>query len=109
MLREKVKFEVRDRHGRRVRLRESVYDQHLPDRPEMARYLEEAERTVREPHYELQDGGSVCYLRHGYGQRGTLYLRVPVYYKGDRGEVATFHLTARKGRGEETWKMTGAP
>lgn len=46
---EKITFEVRDRLGRTVRLRESVYERHLPTHREMADYLEEAKQTLLVP------------------------------------------------------------
>jgi len=108
---EKITFEVRDRLGRTVRLRESVYERHLPTHREMADYLEEAKQTIIDPDYELEDGEN-CYgyyrMGLGKGRYEKCFIAVPVYYRrtlwGDEGEVATFHLTRRLGRGKITWK-----
>lgn len=53
MNREQIKFEVRDRQGRVVRLREAVYHRHLPEHPEMGDYIEEAKLTISDPDCEL--------------------------------------------------------
>ena len=107
-------FEVRDRQGRVVRLRRAVYERHLPQRPEMAAYVEEARLTIASPDWELvdEDTGSNCrvYYRLGLGRDKfeKCFLKVPVYYRktlwGEEGEVATFHLTRQLGRGRVTWK-----
>ncbi len=89
-----------------VVLREKVYQNHLPLRPEMADYLKEAEETIRDPDLELDDAGGVVYVRWGLGREDfdKCFLRVPTYNRGDHLEVATFFLTGRVGRGRITWK-----
>lgn len=103
-------FEVRDRKGRPVQLRADVYERHLPKHPEMADYLEEAKETIADPDLELEDDGSTVYYRMGLGRDEfeKCFVKVPVRYKrtlwGEVGEVATFHLTRRLGRGKIMWR-----
>jgi hypothetical protein len=112
---EEIRFEVRDRLGRLVRLREEVYQRHLPEHPEMSEYVEEAKQTIAGPDFELADedesGNCYKYYRMGLGRDKfqKCFLMVPVYYRetlfwGEVGEVATFHFTRRVGRGNLTWK-----
>ena len=80
----------------------------------MADYIEEAKQTIADPDHELSDdeadGNCIVYYRWGLG-RGKFekcFIKVPVYYErtllwGRVGEVATFHLTRRLGRGKITW------
>ena len=102
----RVKFEVEDRAGRKVRLREDVYERHLEKHPEMADYLEEAQTAIRDPEWELDDAGTTCYVRLGLGKGKfeKLFLKIPVYYAGGVGEVATFYFTPGVGRGDVVWK-----
>ena len=111
---EAVVFEVKDRRGRLVRLRETVYLRHLPTHPEMADYLEEAKRTIADPDYELKDdeaeGECIIYYRLGLGREvfEKCFVTVPVHYAktllwGEVGEVATFYLPRKLGRGKVSW------
>ena len=97
-----------------VRLRKSVYEKHLPKRPEMADYIEEAKQTIADPDHELVDDEaeekSTIFHRLGLGRDAfeKCFIMVPVHYQktllwGEVGEVATFHLTRRIGRGRLTW------
>ena len=56
MQEDEVVFEVQDRNGRSVRLRRLVYERHLPDRPEMADYAQEAAETVADPDWRARVG-----------------------------------------------------
>lgn len=107
-------FQVKDRHGRLVRLRASVYYGHLPNRPEMAEYIQEAAQTVADPDHELEDdeaeGICIVYYRLGLGRDkfAKCFIAVPVYYSrtllwGEVGEVATFYLPRKLGRGKLVW------
>jgi len=101
-----------DRFGRAVRYRRTVYERHLPDRPEMADYLEEAANTINDPDLEYQEEpdngefGIRVYYKDGLGrgQFEKCLLKVPVHYDHIGGEVATFHFTRRVGRGEIIWQ-----
>ena len=107
---QELAFKVSDRLGREVQLRSEVYERHLPTHPEIADYLAEAAKTIADPDYELEDDdGSIVYYRKGLG-RGKFkgcFIKVPVHYRktfwGEAGEVATFHLTGRLGRGRVIW------
>lgn len=111
---EEIKFEVQDRLGRLVRLREAVYQRHLPQHPEMTGYVEGAKLTIAEPDFELidEDSSTNCYQYYrkglGRGKFKGCFIKVPVYYQktlwGEVGEVATFHFARRLGRGKITWQ-----
>lgn len=110
----KYVFEVKHRYGQTVRLRTVVYERHRSEHPEMTEYIEEAEVTVTDPDVELLDeeAGGNChvYYRLGLGRDEfeKCFVKVPVYYDEvsgvQEGEVATFHLTRRLGRGRRIWQ-----
>lgn len=102
-----TKFETNDRQGRGVRLRESVFDNHYPDRLEMADYLKEAQRTIEDPDIELEgdDGAYIyCSFGHGRGKHEKCFLKVYVYFRQGLGEVATYYLPTRVGPERVRWK-----
>lgn len=103
---EEFKFEVKDRHGRPVRLRVSVYDKHIVKHPEMADYLDEIQDAIRDPDWELDDEGTTVFVSLGLGRDEfeKLFISIPVYYAGGRGEVATFHFKKGVGRGDIVWR-----
>lgn len=108
MSQERLKFETEDRLGRTVRLRESVYERHLPDRLEMADYLEDARRTIEDPDIELEDEDEGCYIycRFGLGRDRweKCFVKVFVYFNAQNvGEVATFFLPSRVGPEKVVW------
>ncbi len=91
-------------------MRTEVYERHLPKHPEMAEYLEEAAEAVVDPDVVLEeDDGSLVSYRMGLGRDKfeKCFVVVPVHYSktfwGEIGEVATFHLARRLGRGKLTW------
>ena len=111
MEQEEYLFEVRDRRGRVVRWKTSVFERHLPARPEMADYVEEIKATVADPDKEVLDGDAFVYYRMGLGRDKfkRCYIKVPIYYQGpfgtEVGSIATAHFTTRiGGRGRILWE-----
>lgn len=108
---EEYLFEVLDRRGRIVRYKTSVFERHLPERPEMAGYIAEIRETVADPDKEVYDGDAIVYYRMGLGRDKfqRCYIKVPVYYQGvfgaEEGSIATAHFTTRiGGRGRIVWE-----
>lgn len=93
--------------GRRVRLTQRTYDNHVPKHPEVAEYLEEAQQVIADPDgvIELTSNARLLYA-YGLGRDRykNCYLGVVVYYRrqgdSETGVVATyyFHRTLPKGR-----------
>lgn len=103
-------FEAKDRDGVVVRMSRETYERHLPTRPEMADYIEEARITVEDPHLIIldEDGCHHHYrLGLGRGKFKKCYVHVLVYYRRRRGRrvglVASYWLCRDLIEGETVW------
>lgn len=103
-------FETKDRNGVTVRMSKDTYERHLPARPEIAHYIEEAQITIQDPELIIRDDDD-CYhhYRLGLGREKfkKCYVRVLVRYRRRKsrkeGIVATFWLSRSVGEGEIVW------
>jgi len=113
MKKQETVFETVDRYGRSVRFRKVVYEKHLPERPEMADYIQEAACTVSDLDSEYREEDDAdelsirIYYRMGMGndRYDKCLLKIPVYYdRANEGEVATFYFTRRVTGGTLIWR-----
>lgn len=89
-------FEIKDWHGRIVRLTRRTFEVHEKRHQEFAKYIEAAKQTIQDPDLVAEaDNGAVSLFRFGLGNKPfeNLYLVVVVYYKGAEGKEATHHFT----------------
>lgn len=87
-----------------------TYESHLPTRPEMADYTEEAKLTIEDPDVIMRDkDGCHHHYKLGLGREKfkNCYVRVLVHYRRrwgrKEGIVASYWLCRRIGKGELIW------
>ena len=104
-------FEVADKDGTTVRLREDRWDLHIVEKhSEVEPYLEEIKKVIRSPAIITQDAGGSHHLsRLGAVEQGwkDKYLEIIVKYSGElgsrTGRVLTVFFNERPPKGDMKW------